>query len=68
MPWQEPERLTEAQALRLRRIERRIEQDEREWARLVREFGISASARAYGITPSSMLKRVQRIERRTKGE
>jgi hypothetical protein len=33
---------------------------------MVREYGISASARAYGITASSMLKRVQRIERKAK--
>jgi hypothetical protein len=47
-----------------RRTVARVRADEVVWAKLAREFGISASARAYGITASSMLKRVQRIERR----
>ena len=66
MPWAEPEHLSEAQERRLRAAEARVRKDEALWARMVREYGISASARAYGITASSMLKRVQRIERRGK--
>jgi hypothetical protein len=64
MPWPQPERLTEAQERRLRAAEARVRRDEAAWAKMAREFGISASARAYGITASSMLKRVQRIEKR----
>lgn len=65
MPWKEPERLTEAQEGRLRAAEARVAAEEARWAKMVRDFGISASARAYGISPQAMLKRVQRIEKRT---
>jgi hypothetical protein len=64
MPWPQPERLTEAQERRLRAQEARVYKDEALWAKMVREYGVSASARSYGIQPSSMLKRVQRIEKR----
>jgi hypothetical protein len=64
MPWPKPETLTEAQERRLRAAEARVRKDEALWAKMVREYGVSASARSYGITASSMLKRVQRIEKR----
>jgi negative regulator of sigma E activity len=63
MPWPEPKRLTEAQERRLRAAEARIAQSRRAWATTVRKLGISACARAYGVTPQSLLKRVQRAER-----
>jgi hypothetical protein len=63
MPWAAPQKLTEAQEKRLRAAEARIQRDRLEWAKLVRSYGISASARAYGISPQAMLRRVQVIER-----
>lgn len=44
-------------------MEARIRRDRLAWAKLVRELGISACARAYGITPQAMLRRVQVIEK-----
>jgi hypothetical protein len=63
MPWPAPQKLTEAQERRLRAAEARIQRDRLAWAKLVRSYGISASARAYGISPQAMLRRVQVIER-----
>lgn len=62
MPWAEQETLTPAQVAQLKRADRGIEDARREWARLVRRFGISATARYYGVTPSALRQRVKRAE------
>jgi hypothetical protein len=41
-----------------------LETAEEEWAAVVRELGIAACARAMGLTPQGLLRRVQKIETR----
>jgi methylphosphotriester-DNA--protein-cysteine methyltransferase len=67
----EPQRLSRAQARRIAAVEERIDKAEArvqearlEWARTVREFGISATARHYGITPQAVTSRLRAIEGR----
>jgi hypothetical protein len=63
MPRPQQQVLTPSQARRLDRAAQAIEEAEQRWAELVREFGISASARHLGITPQAMSARLRVIER-----
>ncbi len=48
---------------RLLAAERRIEESRQQFAALVRRLGISACARALGVTPGALAERIHRIER-----
>jgi hypothetical protein len=68
MPGSAQKQLTAAQARRLQRATARIDEARREWARLVREFGVAASARELGLSARSVSERVRRIEARANDE
>jgi hypothetical protein len=55
--------LTPRNRRRLLAATERIERDRREWARLVRELGVAASARALNLTPQAVSQRLRTIER-----
>jgi hypothetical protein len=74
VPGLEQKRLTDGERRRLERALARIENAEAgvvearaAFAALVRELGISASARAMGVTPQALSERVKTIERSAKG-
>jgi hypothetical protein len=64
----EQKRLTPGQAERLRRAARKMDEARIEWARLVREFGVAASARTLGVSPRSVSARLRTVEADSKDE
>jgi DNA-binding MarR family transcriptional regulator len=61
VPGPAQQRLTPAQAKKLRAVMRRIEDGQREWALLVKAYGVSAVARELGITPQAVSARVKKL-------